>query len=65
MMAARSLWRLDKLEEARKVARVAVTLAADDANAKAQAEQLLERIPEPPPKLSTEFGTPPPIVTKP
>jgi len=50
MMAARSLWRLDQLEDARKVARVAVTLAADDANAKAQAEQLLARIPEPPPK---------------
>ncbi|MFL6279721.1 MAG: tetratricopeptide repeat protein [Vicinamibacterales bacterium] len=51
MMAARSLWRLDKLEEARKVARVAVTLAANDANAKAQAEELLARIPQPQSKL--------------
>jgi tetratricopeptide (TPR) repeat protein len=51
MMAARSLWRIDKLDEARKVARAAVTLAADDANAKAEAEQLLARIPQPQSKL--------------
>jgi len=51
IMAARSLWRIGKLDEARKVAHVALTLAADDANTKAQAEQLLAQIPEPPPKL--------------
>jgi TPR repeat protein len=44
--AARTLRRLDKLEEARRVARIALTLAGDDARAKAEAERLLTTIPE-------------------
>ncbi len=44
--AARSLWRIDKVEEARKVARVALALSGDDAQARAEAEQLIATIPE-------------------
>lgn len=44
--AARSLWRIDRLTEARAVARVAVALTADDPRAKAEAERLLAAIPE-------------------
>ncbi len=47
IMAARTLWRLDKLPEARKVASVALALAGEDAAAKAQAERLLATIPTP------------------
>lgn len=47
IMAARALWRLDKLPEARKVASVALALAGDDPVAKAQAERLLATIPAP------------------
>ncbi len=47
IMAARALWRLDKLPEARKVAGVALALAGDDPGAKAQAERLLATIPAP------------------
>jgi Tfp pilus assembly protein PilF len=49
--AARTLWRLGLLEDARKVARLALTLAGDDARAKAEAERLLATIPESTPKL--------------
>jgi predicted dinucleotide-binding enzyme len=38
--------RLDKREEARNVARVALALAGDDARAKAEADRLLAMIPE-------------------
>jgi hypothetical protein len=44
--AARALWRLNALEEARKVAQVALKLADDDERAHAEAERLLSRIPE-------------------
>lgn len=48
--AARSLWRLGKIEEARGVARAAMSLAIDDAGAKAEAERLLATIREQLPK---------------
>lgn len=44
--AARSVWRLGDLPEARQVARVALTLSQDDDAAKAEAERLLATIPE-------------------
>ena len=44
--AARALWRLDREQEARKVARVALNLAADDERAQAEAQRLLAAIPE-------------------
>ena len=47
IMAARALWGLDKLAEARKVASVALALAGEDPVAKAQAERLLATIPAP------------------
>ncbi len=46
LTAARSLWRANKLEEARNVARVALNFAGNDARAKAEAERLLATIPE-------------------
>jgi len=46
IIAARSLWRVNKLEEARNVARVALSLAGTDGRAKAEAERLLATIPE-------------------
>jgi len=46
LTAARSLWRVNKLEEARNVARVALNLSGSDARAKAEAERLLATIPE-------------------
>lgn len=45
MAAARALWHMDKLEEARKIARIALTLADDDA-ARTEAQRLLSMIPE-------------------
>ena len=46
LTVARAFLRLDKLEEARNVARVALALAGDDARAKAEADRLLAMIPE-------------------
>src|SRR4029078_3357988 len=46
IIAARSLWRVNKLEEARNVARVALSLACTDGRANAEAERLLATIPE-------------------
>lgn len=44
--AGRSMWRLDRITEARDVVRVALALTADDARAKAEAERLLATIPQ-------------------
>jgi hypothetical protein len=46
LTAARSLWRVNKLDEARNVARVALNLSGSDARAKAEAERLLATIPQ-------------------
>ncbi len=46
LTVARAFLRLDKREEARNVARVALALAGDDARAKAEADRLLAMIPE-------------------
>lgn len=46
LTVARAFWRLDKREEARNVARIALALAGDDMRAKAEAERLLATIPE-------------------
>jgi tetratricopeptide (TPR) repeat protein len=62
--AARTLWRLDKVDEARRVARVALTLAGDDARAKAEAERLLAAIPDSTAKPTTA-ATPAPSPSAP
>ena len=46
LTVARAFLRLEKLEEARNVARVALALAGDDDRAKAEADRLLAMIPE-------------------
>jgi len=44
--AARAFWRLDRREEARNVARAALSLAGADERAKSEAERLLATISE-------------------
>jgi tetratricopeptide (TPR) repeat protein len=44
--AARALWRMNELPQARKVAQIAQTLAQDDERARAEAQRLLSMIPE-------------------
>jgi len=49
--ASRAFWRLNRLEEARNVARIAISLARDDERAKTEGERLLATIPESTSKL--------------
>jgi len=44
--AARALWRMNELQQARKIAQIAVTLAVDDERARNEAQRLLKEIPE-------------------
>ena len=44
--AARALWRMNELGEARKVAQIAMNLSRDDERARAEAQRLLATIPE-------------------
>ena len=62
--AARTLWRLDHVDEARRVARVGLTLAGDDVRAKAEAERLLAAIPDSTAKPTTA-ATPAPSPSAP
>jgi hypothetical protein len=44
--AARALWRLQKTPEARKLAEIALSLAADDQAATSEAQRLLAALPK-------------------
>jgi Flp pilus assembly protein TadD len=44
--AARALWRMNELQQARKIAQIALDLSADDERARAEAQRLLRDIPE-------------------
>ena len=44
--AARALWRMNELQQARKIAQIAVTLSSDDERARTEAQRLLKEIPE-------------------
>jgi predicted Zn-dependent protease len=44
--AARALWHMNELQQARRIAQIALDLAADDARARSEAQRLLSTIPE-------------------
>jgi tetratricopeptide (TPR) repeat protein len=44
--AARALWRMNELQQARKIAQIALDLSTDDERARAEAQRLLSTIPE-------------------
>lgn len=44
--AARALWRMNELQQARKIAQIAVDLSGDDEGARAEAQRLLTTIPQ-------------------